>query len=98
MKKPETWNDTCTSSLDATRYLTRGGPATPASALPGETMQAAGTFFLVVGPSGVGKDSLMDGARAALLTDPRYVFARRVITRPTGSPGEDHEGATEAEF
>ncbi|MGO4329925.1 phosphonate metabolism protein/1,5-bisphosphokinase (PRPP-forming) PhnN [Cupriavidus sp. 2TAF22] len=59
---------------------------------------AAGTFFLVVGPSGAGKDSLMDGARAALAGDARYVFARRVITRAAGAPGEDHEGVDECEF
>jgi thymidine phosphorylase len=57
-----------------------------------------GTFFFVVGPSGAGKDSLIDGARQALEATGRYVFARRVVTRPAGSPGEDHEPATEAEF
>jgi len=57
-----------------------------------------GTFFLVVGPSGAGKDSLIDGARALLEPTGRYVFARRVVTRPEGSPGEDHEAATEAAF
>jgi thymidine phosphorylase len=60
-------------------------------------MKETGTFFLVVGPSGAGKDSLIDGARAAL-DHSEYVFARRVITRPSGSPGEDHEGVAEAEF
>ncbi|SPA33568.1 putative bifunctional: glycosyl transferase and thymidine/pyrimidine nucleoside phosphorylase [Cupriavidus taiwanensis] len=59
-------------------------------------MNASGTFFFVVGPSGAGKDSLMDGARAAL--DDNYVFARRVITRPEGAAGEAHEGVSEAEF
>lgn len=52
----------------------------------------------VVGPSGAGKDTLMDGARAALAGDPRCVFARRVITRPGGAGGEDHLPATAAEF
>ena len=59
-------------------------------------MNASGTFFFVVGPSGAGKDSLMDGARATL--DDNYVFARRVITRPEGAAGEAHEGVSEAEF
>jgi thymidine phosphorylase len=59
-------------------------------------MSTTGTFFFVVGPSGAGKDSLIDGARAAL--DDDYVFARRVITRPDGSVGEEHEGVSEAEF
>ena len=57
-----------------------------------------GTLFFVVGPSGSGKDSLIDGAKAVLEPAGRYVFARRVITRPAGSPGEDHEFATEEEF
>src|SRR3984885_1429854 len=57
-----------------------------------------GTLFFVVGPSGSGKDSLIDGAKAVLEPTGRYVFARRVITRPAGSPGEDHESATKEEF
>ncbi|MGE7468862.1 phosphonate metabolism protein/1,5-bisphosphokinase (PRPP-forming) PhnN [Bosea sp. NPDC003192] len=57
-----------------------------------------GTFFLVVGPSGAGKDSLIDGARTLLEPTGRYVFARRVVTRPSGSPGEDHEAATDEAF
>lgn len=57
-----------------------------------------GTFFLVVGPSGAGKDSLIDGARKLLEPTGRYVFARRVVTRPAGSPGEDHEAATDEAF
>src|SRR5471030_570508 len=54
-----------------------------------------GIFFFVVGPSGAGKDSLIDGARE-VLSD--FVFARRVVTRPHGSPGEDHEALNETEF
>ncbi len=57
-----------------------------------------GIFFLVVGPSGVGKDTLIDGARRALADDARYRFARRVITRPQDAGGEAHEAATPAEF
>jgi thymidine phosphorylase len=57
-----------------------------------------GILFFVVGPSGSGKDSLINGARTVLEPTNRYVFARRVITRPAGSPGEDHEPATEEDF
>ena len=58
---------------------------------------AAGSFFFVVGPSGAGKDSLLDGVRPSL--DPsRFIFAKRAITRPEGSPGEVHTACTEADF
>ena len=56
-----------------------------------------GLFFYVVGPSGAGKDSLIDGARQQLPAD-SFVFARRVITRAPGKPGEDYDSCTEEEF
>lgn len=40
----------------------------------------------------------MDGARRALAGDPRFVFARRIITRPEDAGGEAHEEATETGF
>lgn len=57
--------------------------------------QAKGRLFAVVGPSGAGKDTLIDAARAAR---PDLVIARRVITRPTAAGGEDFDGVSLSEF
>jgi ribose 1,5-bisphosphokinase len=54
-----------------------------------------GRFIAVVGPSGVGKDSVMQGVAAC---DPRIVLARRVITRPSDAGGEDFVGVTQSDF
>lgn len=54
-----------------------------------------GRLFVVVGPSGAGKDTLLAGAVAA---DPSLHWARRVITRPEVAGGEPFEGVSEAAF
>ncbi len=59
---------------------------------------ARGTLFLVVGPSGAGKDTLIEGARAALKPGGAYVFPRRAITRPSDAGGEDHEAVSPEAF
>lgn len=64
------------------------GPATDDHGSSGAAQ--SGTLVLVVGPSGAGKDTLIDGARDATQHDPRFFFPVRVITRPEGA-GENHQ-------
>ncbi|WP_439140152.1 phosphonate metabolism protein/1,5-bisphosphokinase (PRPP-forming) PhnN [Roseicyclus sp.] len=54
-----------------------------------------GRFIAVVGPSGVGKDSVMAGLCAAR---PDLVRVRRVITRDVDAGGEDYEAISPALF
>lgn len=56
-----------------------------------------GALVLVIGPSGAGKDTLLDGARRQFRDDPRFRFPKRVIARPP-HPSEDFFSTTEAEF
>ncbi len=56
-----------------------------------------GTLVLVVGGSGVGKDTLIRGARLSLANDRRFVFPSRYITRPIDA-SEDHIPVTPAQF
>ncbi|MHC5230409.1 phosphonate metabolism protein/1,5-bisphosphokinase (PRPP-forming) PhnN [Brucella sp. LJL56] len=57
-----------------------------------------GCFVAVVGPSGAGKDTIMDAARVALAGDTRFHFVRRIITRPQTPETEDHDSLDEAAF
>ena len=61
-------------------------------------MTSGGTLVLMVGPSGSGKDSVLDWARERLTDDPRVLFVRRCITRDNDDPSEDHDAMSVAAF
>ena len=72
--------------------------------MPAQTSDASavpvtgGAFIAVVGPSGSGKDTLINYARKALASREDVFFVRRVITRPTDGATEAHTPATVQEF
>lgn len=57
----------------------------------------SGLWVFVCGPSGAGKDSVMDWAAEHLAGRPDIVFARRMVTRPS-QPGSDHDPVTPQQF
>ena len=65
-----------------------------------ETSEAplSGCFVAVVGPSGVGKDSLLAYAREHLSRDGRFVFVRRIVTRIADAALEDHDSLSPEAF
>ena len=71
------------------------GPAPVAAPLP--SWSGGGTLILVVGPSGAGKDTLIDAARSHFSGDDTIQFGRRCITRHD-QIGEEHAALSEAEF
>lgn len=60
------------------------------------SMPEGGRLVMVVGPSGVGKDTLINGARSA--APARVHFQQREITRPADAGGEDHIEVSASEF
>lgn len=60
--------------------------------------QEAGLLVAFVGPSGVGKDSLLRGVTQQLSISHGAVLARRVITRPSDPALEDHDTLDAAGF
>ncbi len=61
-------------------------------------MTTRGVLFLVVGPSGVGKDAIISGVKNFFVFDHRVVFPRRAITRVLDKVGEDHIPMSEEIF
>jgi len=72
--------------------------ALPDDVAKGDLSPSGGaTLVLVVGPSGAGKDTLIDAAKAHFAGVDRLWFPRRLITRPQG-PGEDHTFLSDEAF
>jgi len=61
-------------------------------------VKTTGHFYYLIGPSGSGKDSLINYARQRLNGNGSIVFAHRYITRPVLSNGENHIALSEEEF
>jgi len=57
----------------------------------------SGLWVFVCGPSGAGKDSVMNWAAEQLAANPNIIFARRMVTRPA-HPGSDHDPVTPDKF
>ncbi|GAB4277042.1 MAG: phosphonate metabolism protein/1,5-bisphosphokinase (PRPP-forming) PhnN [Pararhodobacter sp.] len=58
-----------------------------------------GRLFLIVGPSGAGKDTVIAGAMAQMAPEDDVILARRIITRPLHPGGaENHVPVTPEAF
>src|SRR5690606_38401997 len=76
-------------------WLPSGAVAGRGASVRGVVMQ--GRLIYLMGPSGAGKDSLLQAARESLQAFGCHL-ARRVITRSAESQGEDALGVTVNEF
>jgi phosphonate metabolism protein PhnN/1,5-bisphosphokinase (PRPP-forming) len=63
----------------------------------GAAAAVAGRVVLVVGPSGVGKDTVLQRVRERLAGDDRFFFPRRIVTRAADST-EDHASLSAEAF
>jgi ribose 1,5-bisphosphokinase len=61
-------------------------------------LRAGGRLIYVVGPSGAGKDSVIDWAKARVPQGGGFRFARRTITRPAAESGEQHLSLSRRQF
>lgn len=62
------------------------------------TEQRHASLVLVVGPSGAGKDTLIDAARATFANEAWIAFPRRIVTRAADAGGEAHIALSPAAF
>jgi ribose 1,5-bisphosphokinase len=60
--------------------------------------EGQGTFVAIVGPSGVGKDSLIALARERFSGNSTILFVRRTVTRSAVAMAEDHDTLSMDDF
>jgi ribose 1,5-bisphosphokinase len=60
--------------------------------------EGQGTFIAIVGPSGVGKDSLIALARERFAGNSAILFVRRTVTRDAVAMAEDHDTLSMEDF
>lgn len=72
--------------------------AAPLREIHRAAFRSGGRLVYVVGPSGAGKDTVLDWVKSKLSADAPVKFARRTITRPAEAGGEQHIAATPETF
>ncbi|QRX84021.1 phosphonate metabolism protein/1,5-bisphosphokinase (PRPP-forming) PhnN [Glaciimonas sp. PAMC28666] len=72
-------------------------PAPDATSIAGPDFPQQGRLFFVVGPSGVGKDALLQWVQARLPEETNVVFSQRCVTRPAHA-SEVHHVMTSDQF
>lgn len=63
-----------------------------------KTQPTRGKLVLIVGPSGAGKDTLMERVLTHHACTQPLILVQRIITRPADSGGEDHRAMSEDDF